>query len=196
MKLKHLLAVAALGLMGHSALWAAPIQYTGNLSYKTSGTGTIGGFGFFDDDATEVDFWTFTALPGYLLVSISATRLDLDLDPALSLYFGTTTADTSLFRHDASFGGMQLIATADDEVPSPGPFGDPLLRRFTLPFAGTYTIAVGGSESDDLGPYRYSILVVPEPGTLALLLPALLVGWQMQRRRGRSSALPEVRTHK
>jgi hypothetical protein len=119
--------------------------------------------------------------------SIRGTRLNINLDPALALYRGTTTADESQFDPFGSFGGLQFIAGADDEIEVPGPFGDPFLR-LSLPQTGLYTIAIGGAASDCPGGcpangYPYSLAVsVPEPSTLPLLLLALAgIGWTLRR---------------
>jgi hypothetical protein len=175
MKLKLLLALAILLMQVN--LHALPVQYEGDLVDSDTVVGSVGGFGWVDDDALNVDFWAFNSTRG-ARITVRATRLDEPLDLALSLFHGTTAADTSLFTHDADFGGMSFLTSADDEVEVPGPFGDPFLAAFVAPFTARYTIAVGGNLSDDAGPYRYTLSLqqqqpIPSPGTLLLVLTAL-----------------------
>jgi len=165
---------------------AAAITYQGTLTPGVAVTGSVSGTGWDIESAADVDFWRFSALAGDL-ATIRGTRLNVNLDPAFSLYSGTTTADESLFRNVASFGGLTFIDFADDEVEVPGPFGDPLLANFRLPSTGSYTIAIGGSFSAGAGPFGYSLLLtaqaVPEPTPMALLGVALVA--VMVRKRGR-----------
>jgi hypothetical protein len=188
MKFTARAVIAVLTLVGAAAAQSAVIRYEGVItSAAPTVTSSVGGFGFVRQVASDVDFWSFAGIAGGR-VSIRGTRLDSGLDPALDLYFGTTTADESLFRTGQSWGGLQFLASADDEVESlTGPFGDPLLTSFTLPSTGTYTIAIGGAGSEGEGPYRYSLSVlaapIPEPETWAMFLmgSCLLGGWLRRR---------------
>lgn len=186
--LKAVAAAAALAIsfLAHGA----PIRYEGMITPPiTTVTGTVGGFDFIRQVASGVDFWSFMGRGGNT-VSIRGTRLDAALDPALDLYFGTTSADDSLFRTGQSWGGLQFLASADDEIESlVGPFGDPFLT-FVLPFTGLYTIAFGGAGSDGEGPYPYSlqVLVVPEPTTILLLVAGVAAVWIRSRRPARPLA--------
>ena len=187
--MKHIArtAISALALIAAGAAQSAVIRYEGVITPPlTTVTSTVGGFGFIRQVASDVDFWSFAGVAGSQ-VSIRGTRLDAGLDPALDLYFGTTTADDSLFRTGQSWGGLQFLAASDDVVDPPsGPFGDPLLGFFTLPTTGVYTIAIGGAGSDGEGPYRYSLSVqaVPEPEIAWLLLAGVAgIGWRTRRLR-------------
>ena len=177
--------IAALALLGSTVAQSALITYEGTITPSATVGGSIGGFGWVREDATDVDFWRFMGIAGNS-VTIRGTRLNVALDPALDLYFGTTTADDSLFRTGQSWGGMQFLVSADDEVDAPpgGPFGDPLISFLRLPFTGNYTIAIGGAGSVGEGPYAYSlsVQVVPIPGTAWLVL-AGLAGIARTRRR-------------
>jgi hypothetical protein len=180
------LIIAMLVWLAPIAARATPISYQGSIFNNIPVTGSVGGFGMVDDDASSVDFWTFTGSAGSL-VTFQGTRLNAGLDLVLSLYFGTTTTDAVLFRHDASFGGMTLVGMGDDEVAPPGglgPFGDPLLRLI-LPSTGTYTIAIGGFASDANGPYGYRLAAsVPTPATLPLVLTSIVIAYVVRRRSG------------
>jgi len=167
---------------------AVPIHYEGTITPNTSVSGSVGGFGFLDDDAADVDFWSFFGFAN-TRVTIRGARGAALLDPSLSLYFGTTTADAATFLHDASFGGLVYLISADDQIAvANGPFGDPLLASFLLPSTGFYTIAIGGSISGGNGPYPYTLgLAVPVPPTLPLLVSGgAALGFGLRRREVRT----------
>jgi PEP-CTERM motif-containing protein len=186
MKWKLAVSLAAFALFAHPMANALPIQYQGNIVIGGPAvTGSVSGFGYISDEAANVDFWTFSGVAGQSVL-IRGTRLDSRLDPSLNLYFGTTTADQSTFVHDSNFGGLQLLATGDDEIDVPGPFGDPALL-FELTRTGTYTIVLGGfaSDADPAGglPYRLAVSV-PEPATLPLVLLAVAgLGFVLRRKQ-------------
>lgn len=171
-----LLLVAALAWVSPWAR-AAPITYEGMLVSDTTVSGSVSGFGWDTETATEVDFWRFTGLAGER-ATIQALRGNPALDPVFTLYFGTTTSDTSLFVNDADWGGLVFLTIADDEIPNAGTGGDPLLSQFRLPFSGAYTIAIGGFSSEAAGPYAYqmslTVAPIPEPATIWLLAIGLM----------------------
>jgi hypothetical protein len=185
MKLKTLLAIVALALLGSGGVRAAPIVYDGTLALGVPVTGSTTGFSYFLDDGANVNFWRVFLTAGEV-VSISATRLNQNLNPAFDFYLGTTSADTSAFVDGTSWGGLTLLASVMDNVPAPapgtGPGGDPFLSDFVARTTGFYTVAVGGFLSSDDGPYPYRIEIVPTPGTVPLLLVGL-VGLIFTRRR-------------
>jgi hypothetical protein len=166
MKLRSLLTIAGLSWLTMAEPQAATsISYQGVISHDVPVTGLIGGFGYIDQDAPNVNFWSFSGLAGQH-VTIRATRLDPDLDPIMDLYFGTTTAKESAFAPQSNWGGMTYVTHGDDEASVAGPFGDPLIYNLVLPATGSYTIAVGGGGShalpDDLLPY--TLVVYPSSG--------------------------------
>jgi hypothetical protein len=179
MRLKSLIVVGSLAALSCMGAGAAPVTYEGTIYNGTSVTGSVGGFSyFFEDVSAGIDFWSFSTNAGSP-ISILGTRLNDNLDPAFSLYLGVTSADTSQFSAFGDWGGLTFLASADDEIPAAGPFGDPFLANFIAPVTGMYTIAIGGALSTDAGPYPYRLsLAVPEPGTMALVLVGVAAaGW-------------------
>lgn len=169
---------------------AAPIAYEGVLAPSVSVTGSVGGFSWFLETAGLVDFWRFSGVAGQT-VTFDVARLNGNLDPALSFYSGTTSADASLFRSGSSWGGLTFIGSLDDEHPAaltPGPGGDPF-GSFLLPTTGNYTLAIGGFDSTDAGAYPYrltmttAVAAVPEPETWAMLTIGLAGLGYLRRRR-------------
>jgi hypothetical protein len=187
MKAKVLLAAIAF-LVGSGAAVADPIVYQGSIT-DSSATSEVPGFGYFLEDVTEVDFWSFFGLAGRT-VTIRMNRLNQNLDTAFSLYQGTTAVDTSSVPvlsgwTMSDFGGLSFLTFADDEIPRPpSPNGDALLANFVLPATGFYTIAAGGAASTDAGPYPYEISVqVPvSPTWLLLAIGGLALAFSMRSR--------------
>lgn len=153
---------------------AVPIMFEGDLTDGAVHNGAVvqtSGIG-----APDVwDFWTFSANAGDN-ITVTALRLEAGLDTGFSIWFGTeddTTDYTSISGNGAS---STFIAFADDDLPNPGPFGDPQ-HAFVAANTGIYTVAVVSVLSDTCGTDQlcdYTIQVIgstatiPEPGTLAL----------------------------
>jgi hypothetical protein len=189
MKKRNVLMGAMLAAASACA-WASPVVYEGTLVPSTSVTGTVGGFGWFLDEGSQVDYWHFNGTAGQT-VTFEVDRLNGNLDPALSFYSGTTSADTSGFSAGASWGGLTFLGSLDDEHPpfmTPGPDGDPF-GSFVLASTGSYTVVVGGGNSTDAGnyPYRLTVTVaapIPEPSVWAMFGLGLAgVGWARRRPR-------------
>ena len=182
MKLSTLCGAVALMAGVVASAHAAEVVYAGDLT-PAEQTGLAGGYSWFFDDGAGVEFWRLFATAGST-VTLQVNRLDADFDPALSIYSGLTTADTSEFISYGDWGGLSYIDYLDDENPafvSPGPAGDPY-GSFVAPVTGYYTIAVGGSLSVAEGPYSYSISAVPEPETALMLGLGLAVVSLLRRR--------------
>lgn len=196
MSYKALATAALFAALSLPAVHAAPIVYEGAIAPGETVTGSVSGFGWGDEDGANVDYWQFSGAVGDR-ITIQGLRVDAGLDPAFTLYFGTTQADDSEFLNDADWGGLQFLTFADDELDNDGPGGDPLLDGFILPFTGDYTIVIGGFISDDEGPYAYNLSLttapasVPEPGT-ALLLLGGLAAWMWPRLKRRDASLTAV----
>jgi PEP-CTERM motif-containing protein/pre-peptidase len=189
MKLRTLLVALSTVAAGLTAAHAAPISYKGVLVSGVPDSGSVGGFSWFLNQGSGVDFWQFSATAGSN-ITLRVDRLNGNLDPALSFYQGTTGADTSAFNDAASFGGLTFIGSLDDENPpfvGVGNFsGDPF-GTFAISTTGLYTVAVGGSDSTDSGVYPYritmSVNAVPEPSTYLLMALGLTAIGSMRRRR-------------
>lgn len=183
--------MAALLLSGSLVL--APVASAGTISYEgmiggdltnASVSGLVEGFSWFDDDAAGVDFWKLQVGNQGLNLNIRGTASTTDLDLAFSLYSGTTVADESEFDSIGDFGGMPFLYQADDEIIINDPLGDPALIDISLA-AGEYTIAIGGYDSEDFGPYAYnlSVTTVPVPAAFWLMLAPLAGMFTAGRRK-------------
>jgi len=183
-KLIILITVLILTCGFQQSAQAIPIFYLGDLLSGESGFGSTTGDSWFTDDGTSVGFWSFFASTGDT-VTIEGHRLDIGLDTVLSLYRGVTAADQSEFSNTSDFGGITFLAFADDEIPNPGPFGDPHLD-YGITDTGDYTIAIGGFfSSSPSADYRYRLDIegnsarprrgeedpnaIPEPASMLLL---------------------------
>lgn len=179
------MAIASLSLSSNAN--SAQISYQGSLTNGSSSTGQVSARSWVDDIGSDVDFWAFAGVAGHQY-QLKASRLDLGLDTAFSLYEGFIVADDSEFDHGRSFGGATLIDTADDELPvSGGPFGDPFLE-FTALSTGIFTVAIGDFDGDGTGPFNYSlelteVSAVPVPAAVWLFGSAL-IGLVGLRRKG------------
>jgi hypothetical protein len=183
--LKTALVAAACAFGGIAG--AAPIAYEGSIVYGQTVNGSVDGSdcgicGL--NGIAGLDFWRFFATAGDV-ITIRGERTDINLDLSFTLYQGLTGADTSttnghVFWQDGvsnlAFGGMLGLAFRDDEIPHPGPHGDPLLNGFAITTTGDYTIVVGAASGFGRPNTDYSLTLngntganVPEPGTLALL---------------------------
>jgi hypothetical protein len=187
MRFRHLLIALSLST-GATVAAAVPVSYRGVLVPGVPLDGSVAGFSWFLDEGSGIDFWRFSANTGDR-VTLRVDRLNGNLDPALSLYRGLTTADVSAFSSSANWGGLTFIGSLDDEKApflTPGPGGDPS-GNFVLGSGGSFTVAVGGSNSTDAGmyPYRITLAVTPVPEPAMLTLFAVgLAGVAWRRRRG------------
>ena len=183
---KIFIATAVTGLMTLgtvSSAQAAAITFEGNLIDGDVDTGVVDpGNNTFNPDGW--DFWTFFGNEGDV-ATITVNRLVEALDPALAAWFGTeadTSDYTSIFSDSAN---TPQVAFADDEIPNPGPFGDPTVT-FTLNVGqtGFYTIGVTSFLSDPTSePLAYQISLtgsgvsVPEPASVISLLGIAALGF-------------------
>ena len=189
MNIRHHVLGSALALASACA-WSATVVYEGVLVPSVPATGQVGGFGWFLDNGSLVDYWRFAGVAGQT-VSFSVDRLNGNLDPALSFYRGITSADTSLFASGASWGGLTFLGSLDDEKPAaltPGPAGDPS-GSFVLASPGDDTVVVGGANRTDAGAYPYRLTMtataapIPEPSVWAMFGLGLAAVGVLRRRK-------------
>ena len=189
MNIRHHVIGSALALAAACAS-SATVVYEGVLVPSVPVTGQVGGFGWFLDSGSLVDYWRFSGVAGQT-VSFSVDRLNGNLDPALSFYAGITSADTAQFASGASWGGLTFLGSLDDEKAAfltPGPAGDPS-GSFVLAGTGNYTVVVGGGNSTDAGSYPYRLTMtasaapIPEPSVWAMFGLGLAGLGFLQRRR-------------
>ena len=81
-------------------------------------------------------FWDYYSFSGDAgdVVTIVVNRIDPGMDPAMTLYSGTTD--------DSTLPGLTALIGADDNISNPSCFGDPGIFGYVLPATGDYTLAV------------------------------------------------------
>lgn len=88
------------------------------------------------------DYYYFNGEAGDI-ITIYAPRTSPDMDPMISLYFGTATTSEGI---DPYYGGaeMTFLIYGDDEVADvfESCYADPQIANYQLPYTGTYTLAV------------------------------------------------------
>ncbi len=159
----RLVATAVALVLGTTTAQAVPIS-----AYEGSLLPDVTFFGQVSEPSKQGspydDFWWFSGTAGDV-ITLTANRLEASLDTAFTLYYGVGT-DT---------GSLTSVTWADDEIPElpgyDGPYGDPRLLNFTLPYTGLYTVQVwsyvSGSPGSD-GLYDYQITLGTQPTTEVL----------------------------
>ena len=94
------------------------VNEDGATDFRSTVAGSVGARGWTDEIAEETDFWSFVVGSEGASLDIWALRGDENLDTALSIYSGITTADESTFKNSSDFGGMIFSTSADDEISS------------------------------------------------------------------------------
>ncbi len=129
------------------------------------------------DNSANWEYFRFSGEQGESR-TVTVRRIDQGLDPAFAVWEGlaSDTAEFSSIFNDGNT--LRQIAFADDEIGTPGPFGDPR-SRFLLPSTGDYTLGVTSFLSEDSSePFAYR---VPEPLTLLGSLAAIGMGVLLKR---------------
>lgn len=135
----------------------------GNLVAGGSAIGSVAQAGFYNSaNPDHSDFW-YVNLEAGTVVTIRVDRIEAALDPALFVFQGAIDDPLDYFGTSIDFGSEDgYIGFADDQIPHPGPFGDPLFT-FTVPETGLYTLIVtnylsGGDHGGDFE-FDYQISV-------------------------------------
>ena len=129
-----------------------PITYEGKLfdGDAVLGSVTLGSIG----SPADWDYWSFCGLAGDQ-VDIETHRTTDQMDPAQTLFRGTTDDSQGLDALGSTNSDMQFLAFADENNGIPhgvgGPFEDPRIVA-TLPTDGFYTITVFDFFGQGLGP--------------------------------------------
>jgi hypothetical protein len=160
----------------------APISYTGTNICEGqvySGTAVAGGI----SNSAVWDYYSFNGTAGDI-VTITVERTgNCFMDPAFSLFFGTT-GNSDGVTDDNGGPSMQFLAFQDDDFLNciiADCFSDPILSNYVLPFTGTYTVAVYDFISCGGDPLTYDLTIqgiscpIPTMSEWGLIILALLM---------------------
>ena len=195
---KIIAAAIGAALFGFTSAYAVPVTAEGTLSDGVTAFGAVSPDGDFDDpDSALSDYWYFSGNFGDT-VTVTVNRLEEAFDPSFWVFAGMIT-DTDFFNGVIDGSDPGFIDFGDDEIPNPGPFGDPFAEfELTLPMTGIYTIIVtnflsGTDDGDGLFPYSIvatnidSTSEIPIPAA-ALIFPLGIAGLQIVRKRRKAKA--------
>ena len=141
------------------------------------------------DDSETWDYYSFFGNAGDIITIIVERTGNCFMDPAFSLYFGTTE-DSEDVKYDDGGPNMDLLEMKDDnflncDIDKLGCHEDPLLEDYELPYTGDYTLAIydyeSCSEVGDLLTYELTIRgvscpAIPTLSQWGILILGLLLG--------------------
>lgn len=122
-----------------------PLTYVGTLCplddiYSNVDKGTI-------YDPSKWDYYKFYGIEGQT-VNINLVRVDCEMDPTFSLFFGTSATIDGIGYFGSSNPDLEFVTFRDDEMPRPlgcagtcFSYGDPA-PEVVLPSTGWYTLGV------------------------------------------------------
>jgi hypothetical protein len=146
----------------------------GTTPYERTGftaQGSVSSAGNSDSADDSLSGYHFVQVSPNTDYTITANRLEIDLDPAMWVFADFNTFEDFLNSDTLSSGAefdtdtLNYLGYADDEVPHPGPHGDPLVS-VTSPDSGRLTIVVtnyaSGPDDGGDGRFDYQLAFIPD----------------------------------
>ncbi len=143
---------------GGSTVWSSSGVFvsTGIAGVITDPTGSAMGqiavgVGPDEPDPLLSEYWIFAADAGDQ-VTLSANRLEDEVDLKMYLFAGAVTDSAGQFGAEIDSSDPNYLGTGDDEIAHPGPFGDPEITA-NAPYTALYTAIVThyGATANDGG---------------------------------------------
>ncbi len=112
-------------------------------------------------DASQFHYYSFEGKAGDDVTIYAKRTGNCAMDPAFSVYYGTTNDFTDVYYFDGGANMTFLEFSDDEELATCGftCFADPLLSGFVLPYTGKYTVAVFDFASCGPSPLTYELTI-------------------------------------